>query len=310
MDALEEIISYGHIENKLMYPHKNPGMELVLVEQGRLEWGVNGVAEILLPGTIFFTLPWQTHGSMQIREPRNRIFFVLFKLNELSSPKKECVGMPDALGFSTKENEQLSSIFQHATHHAYKATPLLKALFPELIQRLSAKETLDASTARSILHTLILELARVIDSGSSGESFSAARLRVRNFLQHLQTTLDTPWTLDEMAERCGFKRTYFSQLVHELTGYPPLQYLSRIRFEHACHLLADPARSITEIAFESGYASSQYFAEAFKRQARITPTQYRQHLAQLQKVLEVNWKNPEVRSVFDEQRRKNNLGLS
>ena len=310
MDSLEEIISYGHLENKLMYPHKNPGMELVLVEQGRLEWGVNGVAEILLPGTIFFTLPWQTHGSMQIREPRNRIFFVLFKVNETTNTDGRKIAMPDALGFSAEENEQLSSIFQHASRHAHKATPLLQTLFPELIRRLSTEGTLDACTARSILRTLLLELARVIDSGSSGESFSAARLRVRKFLQHLQTALDTPWTLDEMAAACGFKRTYFSRLVRELTGYPPLQYLSRVRFEHACHLLADPARSITEIAFECGYATSQYFAEAFKRQARITPSQYRQHLAQLQKVLEVNWKNPEVRSVYDEQRRRSNLGLS
>ncbi len=38
MTQMREMISYGHIENKLMYPHRNQGMGIVLVDKGHLEW--------------------------------------------------------------------------------------------------------------------------------------------------------------------------------------------------------------------------------------------------------------------------------
>ena len=53
MTQTREIISHGHIENKRMYPHRNPGMEIVLVEQGHLDGAVDQAPETLNPGTVF-----------------------------------------------------------------------------------------------------------------------------------------------------------------------------------------------------------------------------------------------------------------
>ena len=310
MTPFHEIISYGHIENKLMYPHRNPGMEIVLVEQGSLEWAVESVPEVLVPGTVFFTLPWQAHGSMNIREPRNKLFFILFELQDDYAESAADIRMPSVLGFDKKEQETLSRIFTSAPCHAWAASGLLTQTFPELIRRLESKSPLDHSVAMSLLRTLIVELANTIGNEPEASDLISPTVRkVRFFLQSMMDSLDQPWTLDEMAETCGIKRTYFASIVRQLTGYPPMQYFNRIRFEKASSLLRDTNESITTIAFECGYGSSQYFAENFKKFSRMTPSEYRQSLPELQKILEANWSHPESRSVADERRRMKQLGL-
>ena len=106
-----------------------------------------------------------------------------------------------------------------------------------------------------------------------------------------------------MAEDCGVKRTQFAKITKQLTGYPPTQYLNRIRFKRACELLRNSDMSITDIAFECGYNTSQYFTETFKKNARITPSEYRRHLPDLNAIMRVNWNYPERRSIADEHQR-------
>jgi len=304
MSLFAEIISYGHIENKLMYPHCNPGMELVLVEQGQLEWAVEQVPEVLTPGTVFFTLPWQMHGSLQIREPRNRICYALFGLPGSDEKPHDRIQFPERLRFTAKETKLLSQVFVSAPRHAWLASDLLKKMFPELIRRLDGSSELDDSASTSLLRAILIELADTIcNSPDSGQHNALTTQKVRAFLRIIGQQLDRAWTLEEMAGACGIKRTQFAKIMRNTTGYPPLQYLNRIRFEKACNLLENSAISITEIAFECGYTSSQYFAETFKKRARMTPSQYRRHLPELKAIMQSNWTHPEVRSVADEHRR-------
>ena len=55
---MNEIISFGRFQCKELTPHKNRGMEITYIEKGMLEWEVEGVAEKVPQGSIFFTLPW------------------------------------------------------------------------------------------------------------------------------------------------------------------------------------------------------------------------------------------------------------
>jgi AraC family L-rhamnose operon regulatory protein RhaS len=304
MRVLQEIISFGHIENRLMYPHRNPGMEIVLVEQGHLDWAVEQKPEVLNPGSVFFTLPWQVHGSLSVKEPRNRIYYILFSLMNTEQPSNSLLGLPRALGFSPGEEKLLSQILIPAQRHSWPASALLKDLFPRLIQKLEGNSAIDSVAANSLLRALLVELAEIVGSApSSRECVSASILKVHDFLSSLSGSLEHPWKLQEMAERCSVKRTQLANLCKQLTGYPPMLYVSRIRFERACELLRTTDMSITDIAFECGYNTSQYFAEAFKRFSRMTPSEYRSHLPQLDEIMASNWSHPEDRTIVDEQQR-------
>ena len=45
--------------------------------------------------------------------------------------------------------------------------------------------------------------------------------------------------------------------------------------ETAKELLADPARSVSEVAYALGYQYPQYFSRAFKRIVGYSPNEYR-----------------------------------
>ncbi|VGO18208.1 HTH-type transcriptional activator RhaS [Pontiella sulfatireligans] len=291
-----------------MYPHTNPGMEIVLAELGRLDWAVERIPESLNPGSVFFTLPWQVHGSLKVREPRNKIFFVLFELAQIEKPKKARLGFPASLGFSAAEEKLVSDILVPAQRHSWPASGLLRDLFPKLIQKLNGNTRIEAVAANALLRAIIVELAGIVDSApASLRHMTPTMTRVQQFLQTVVSSLDHPWTLDEMASSCSMKRTHFANSCKQLTGYPPMLYLNRVRFERACELLKTTETPITDIAFECGYNTSQYFAESFKRFSRMTPSDYRSHLPQLDAIMASNWNHPEERSIEDEIERSSRL---
>lgn len=304
MCAFDDIFSYGYIENKLMVPHRNQGMEIVLVEHGHLEWAVDRIPEVLTPGTVFFTLPWQVHGSLMLREPPNRIFYTLFSLSDGCSDSETEIRFPASLEFSEAEQKTLGAVFAEAQRHAWPATPLLKALFPELIRRLDSKTAIDKIAAPALLRTLLIELAGIISRSQTETQWLSPTVRkVKTFLPRIAESMDHNWTLEEMAAECGIKRTQFANIIKQLTGYSPGQYLQRVRFDRACELLRNTDSSITNIALECGYSSSQYFAEAFRNQVHMKPSEYRGLASELDEIMEVNWEHPERRSLAEEKKR-------
>jgi AraC family transcriptional regulator, 4-hydroxyphenylacetate 3-monooxygenase operon regulatory protein len=55
-----------------------------------------------------------------------------------------------------------------------------------------------------------------------------------------------------------------------------MEFLTRSRLENAARLLEEePAMSVTEIAFRSGFQSSQYFSQVFRSHHGHTPSEHR-----------------------------------
>jgi AraC-like DNA-binding protein len=55
----------------------------------------------------------------------------------------------------------------------------------------------------------------------------------------------------------------------------PHQYLVRARLRRAARLLADDTRSITDVAFDVGFADLSNFVRTFHRAAGVSPRAFR-----------------------------------
>lgn len=60
-----------------------------------------------------------------------------------------------------------------------------------------------------------------------------------------------------------------------------MQYLEEIRMKKAGELLENTASSVTEIAMQTGYADSNYFARIFKKNFGVTPREFRKNRKEL-----------------------------
>jgi AraC-like DNA-binding protein len=85
-----------------------------------------------------------------------------------------------------------------------------------------------------------------------------------------------PIDLESAATRAGLSPFHFLRLFAKVLGVTPHQYLVRSRLRQAARLLADDARSITDVAFDVGFADLSNFVRTFHRAAGVSPRRFRQ----------------------------------
>ncbi|MDD5697784.1 MAG: AraC family transcriptional regulator [Victivallaceae bacterium] len=96
--------------------------------------------------------------------------------------------------------------------------------------------------------------------------------RARDYMrQHLAANP----TVDDIAAACGLSESQFAHRFSRQAGITPADCLQRLRIEAACRALRETDTSITELAFQLGFASSQYFSSVFKRYTGMTPRRWR-----------------------------------
>nr|WP_244962220.1 helix-turn-helix domain-containing protein [Algibacter amylolyticus] len=79
-----------------------------------------------------------------------------------------------------------------------------------------------------------------------------------------------------MAESAGVGVTRFTHHCKRLTNVTPMRYLTMKRLELAKKLLLEQSElSISEVAYMSGFTTSQYFATVFKKHEKCSPNSYR-----------------------------------
>lgn len=84
-----------------------------------------------------------------------------------------------------------------------------------------------------------------------------------------------PVELANLAALCHFAPNYYHQIFTLVTGRTVAAYIRERRLLQAGVRLAQTDTSVTEIALDCGYSSSQVFCRAFKRQFGLAPTDYR-----------------------------------
>jgi AraC family L-rhamnose operon regulatory protein RhaS len=259
--------------------HKNPGLEIVLVSKGELRWEVEGREVTLGADMLFYTLPWQAHGGVEELQPSTEISYFCVKLAEDYARPWRRFGFHPAFAFLPEEERVISSAFARSSVQALPAHDSDRWLFRLFFEVARGPGSLRRSRVRDIVKLLIFDLAgRMELEGSSPPRLREAERRVRKFAEELGARHAEPWTLESMSEASRLGRTQFAQLLKKQFGDTPVTYLNRIRVREAQKLIRESNKSITEIAFEVGFNSSQYFATVFKEFTDLEARAYRDSL--------------------------------
>ena len=83
------------------------------------------------------------------------------------------------------------------------------------------------------------------------------------------------WPVRRLARVSGVSEAHFARSFKEAFGAPPHRYLLTRRIERASALLRDTDRSITEIAFETGWKSLGTFGRTFRDVTGESPSELR-----------------------------------
>lgn len=81
--------------------------------------------------------------------------------------------------------------------------------------------------------------------------------------------------LSDLAKLYNFNEKYIGRLFKSTTDVSFTQYVNRLRLNHAKDLLLSTEKSIIDVAFDCGFENVTYFNRIFKKNLKMTPTEFR-----------------------------------
>jgi len=82
-------------------------------------------------------------------------------------------------------------------------------------------------------------------------------------------------TVEDLTSESGWGATRLAELFREHLHLTPLVFLQRTRMREAQRLLGATSRSVSDVALEAGFESPSVFHSQFRKQAALTPGEYR-----------------------------------
>ena len=98
---------------------------------------------------------------------------------------------------------------------------------------------------------------------------------VQRMQDYIESHLDEPVTLQQLAKAAGYSPWHATRLFRELVGISPLEYLRARRLSRAALRLRDTGERVLDVALEHAFESHEGFTRAFSGRFGITPERYR-----------------------------------
>lgn len=128
------------------------------------------------------------------------------------------------------------------------------------------------SELRAHLHLIMVETWKAHETSPGNE---APDELVQKVLEIIHDDVNEWPQVSVLAQRLGCTRGHLHAVFRREVGMAPSDYVQRLRIKKACEWLSDGALSITDIAHDMGFASSQHFSRTFRKYLGLTPTDYR-----------------------------------
>jgi AraC family transcriptional regulator len=134
--------------------------------------------------------------------------------------------------------------------------------------------------AEALALVLAHELMRLDgkDKSSNPARGGLASWQQKKVVEYVEEHLHENILLTAIADIAQLSPYHFARAFKQTFGEPPHRYLTGRRILRAKELLANPARTVTEIGRQVGFRETSSFTAAFRRAAGLTPSAYRRQL--------------------------------
>ena len=228
-------------------------MEICFLVKGRQTYSVRGNIYALRGGDVFVTFPDEVHSTGGLPQEKGVLYWMVLAVPEKGEP---FIGLPEHEGAALLRT--LRGIPLRHFRGSWKMKEHLDS-FTRLYH-----EPSNPLRACALANHAVAFLLEVIGCARNPARRNPVR-PLSPLLDHIQSHLGEPLGVPELAKRAGLSEARFKVRFKEETGIPPGEYVQRARIEEARRRLAAKDATITRIAFDLGFSSSQYFTTVFKR---------------------------------------------
>jgi AraC-like DNA-binding protein len=277
LELFPHIVELGAKKNSSIQLNSLPAaatesIRVYYVIEGKFEWQIHQQQCLLYPGDVALILPGQKFGSEKGFLDIGSIAWIHINMQKLESGK-----MVPGKWSSLSENESLAIAKILLLNNSLvlskfnEAGRVLQYIQSELFNREIGYNT----RANQLIDELFITITRQLTKQSNpARDFSNTFMQLE---QTLRQNLSHQWTVEEMAAVVGMGTTLFNEKVKTYSGFSPINYLINIRISEAIKLLKKKDISLTDIALDIGFYSSQHFSTTFKKLTGYTPSEFRKN---------------------------------
>lgn len=247
--------------------HIHPGcIEFCLCIKGNLRYETPEGEFQVLPGRLFVSQPGMPHR--RCNNPKGMLLYqILFRI-----PSKG----KTVLGLSARESASLVDALKRFPFRLCPSTPQINAAFERLFT------LYDIEKRGSVLRRLKMKSAALelfLALVEAPESVPSARGRpnskVNAVIERMKTHPEGDYPLDAISAETGLSPVLFIDAFKRATGLTPHAFLLDIRVARARSELADPRRSIEDVAAKYRFSTARHFSTMFKRIVGMRPSDCR-----------------------------------
>jgi AraC-like DNA-binding protein len=248
------------------------GLRIYYCIEGRFEWRINHQPCIFYPGDVALILPGTPFGSDNGVLEIGAFTWIQLALQRLDNGHIQpgrWSGLSDSEGAAIGKILSLSP--SPVLSRFNEVGKILKCIHAELF----SNEVGYQACINHQLDELLVQVARKMTQQShSARDFPKTFMHLEEVLRK---DLSHQWTVEEMAALVGMGTTLFTEKVKSYSGFSPINYLINIRISEAIKLLKRPDITVTDIALDTGFYSSQHFSTTFKKLTGYRPSEFRKN---------------------------------
>lgn len=259
-------LSFGHYKYKTVKPgldsHKHKDtLEICFCMKGQQHYKVEGELFELNGNDIFVVPPDTMHSTGEFPEDKGELFWIQIVMD--GSKRKLC-------NLPKKHSDYLLKALLSKDAMIFNGAFQLKFILEKLVRHF---EKWDATLSEISVNQLITQLLLETVMLSKKPQRTASSIKLNQLDNYIQQNLNRIIYVDEMAKLAGLSTGYFKAWFKLKTGMPPKEYINRLKIEQGkIDLLKN--HSVTQVSFDLGFNSSQYFATTFKKFTGYTPKTY------------------------------------
>ena len=239
--------SYYIYENTIWDKHFHKDFEIIYIISGSIRCQIGDICCILSQGDFAMCLPYEIHSYIPSENAAYAVWgFSEYYVKTFSAMVKE----KTADSFKFNCCEEVKNYIFNITNN-YKDLPIC--------------------SLKSILYALCSEYLKCVTLTERDKKAN----RIYDILLFIENNYQSQCTLSDAANYLGYDYHYVSRYFKKQFGMNFGMFLTTYRLQRAIELLEESEKTITDIAYESGFQSVRAFNECFRNHIGKSPSQYR-----------------------------------